>query len=40
VLSPKPNSWSEFFELADRADIPSDFMASRDDLPSTERNLF
>jgi antitoxin VapB len=40
VLSPKPNSWSEFFELADQADIPSDFMASRDDLPSTERNLF
>lgn len=40
VLSPKPNSWSEFFELADRADIPPDFMLNREDLPHNERNLF
>ena len=40
VLSPKPASWKEFFELADRTDIPADFMADRDDLPAEERNLF
>lgn len=40
VLSPKPASWQEFFELADRVNIPSDFMTEREDLPAEERNLF
>ena len=40
VLSPKPTSWHEFFELADRTDIPADFMIDREDLPAEERNLF
>lgn len=40
VLSPKPASWQEFFELADRTPIPTDYMADRDDLPAEERNLF
>ena len=40
VLSPKPTSWSEFFELADRAEIPADFMVDRDYLPDEERHLF
>lgn len=40
VLSPKPTSWQEFFELADRTDIPADFMIDREDLPAEERNLF
>lgn len=40
VLSPKPTSWQSFFELADRTDIPADFMNSREDLPAEERNLF
>ena len=40
VLSPKPASWQEFFELADRTEIPADFMADREDLPAEERNLF
>ena len=39
VLSPKPTSWQDFFALADRADIPADFMTDRDDLPAEERNL-
>lgn len=39
VLSPKPTSWQEFFELADRTDIPADFMIYREDLPAEERNL-
>lgn len=40
VLSPKPTSWQEFFELADRTDIPADFMTDREDLPAEERKLF
>jgi len=40
VLSPKPTSWQEFFELADKTEIPSDFMADREDLPVDERLLF
>ena len=40
VLSPKPVSWQEFFELADHTDIPADFMTDREDLPAEERNLF
>jgi len=40
VLSPKPTSWQEFFELADRTDIPADFMTDREDLPAEERNVF
>ena len=40
VLSPKPSSWKEFFDLADHANIPSDFMATRKDLPPEERDLF
>jgi antitoxin VapB len=37
---PKPASWAEFFELADRTKIPADFMADREDLPNQERDLF
>jgi antitoxin VapB len=40
VLSPKPASWHEFFELADRIKMPADFMANREDLPAGERDLF
>lgn len=40
VLSPKPTSWQEFFDLADRTEIPADFMIDREDLPAEERNLF
>ena len=40
VLSTKPDSWQEFFELADRTDIPPDFMTDREDLPEEERKLF
>jgi antitoxin VapB len=40
VLSPKPPSWQEFFELADRTVIPADFMIDRADLPAEEKNLF
>lgn len=40
ILSPKPASWTEFFELGDRTKIPADFMADREDLPNQERDLF
>ena len=40
ILSPKPASWAEFFELADHTKIPGDFMADREDLPNQERDLF
>lgn len=40
VLSPKPASWEEFFELANRTKIPADFMVDRDDVPTEERSLF
>lgn len=40
VLSPKPASWQEFFELAERTKIPADFMADREDPPAEERHLF
>jgi antitoxin VapB len=40
VLSAKPASWQAFFDLADRTEIPADFMIDREDLPSEERNLF
>jgi antitoxin VapB len=40
VLSPKPASWQEFFNLADNAAIDSDFMNERADLPAQERDLF
>jgi antitoxin VapB len=40
VLSAKPTSWQAFFELADRTEIPDDFMSERDDLPAEERSLF
>lgn len=40
VLSAKPTSWTEFFDLADRTSIPADFMADREDIPAEERDLF
>ncbi|WP_265644974.1 AbrB/MazE/SpoVT family DNA-binding domain-containing protein [Verminephrobacter aporrectodeae] len=38
--SAKAASWQEFFKLADRTEIPPDFMVDRADLPEQERNLF
>jgi antitoxin VapB len=38
--SPKSTSWQEFFELADRTDIPADFMTDREDPPAEDRKLF
>lgn len=40
VLSRKPDSWQDFFELADRSGVPGDFMDDRADAPAEVRNLF
>jgi antitoxin VapB len=40
VLSRRPNSWDDFFELADATDIPEDFLAPRLDVPPQKRDLF
>ena len=39
VLSARPDSWDEFFALADATDVPPDFMADRDRSVAPEREL-
>jgi antitoxin VapB len=40
VLSRRPESWEDFFELADTVDVPEGFMADRGDQPPQKRKLF
>jgi antitoxin VapB len=40
ILSRRPDSWQEFFELMKTIDVPRDFMADRDDAPPQKRELF
>ena len=40
VISKKPGSWEDYFEMMDNMDIPDDFMAERDNGAPQERNLF
>lgn len=40
ILSRKPESWSDFFELMKSVDVPDDFMADRRDAPPQKRKLF
>jgi antitoxin VapB len=40
ILSRRPESWEDFFELMKSIDVPSDFLADRDDLPPQKRKLF
>ena len=40
ILSPRPESWKSFFELADQAGVPADFLSDRGDAPPQERDLF
>jgi antitoxin VapB len=39
VLSPRPDSWDDFFALADATGVPPDFMADRDRSAAPERDL-
>ncbi|HEV2697522.1 MAG TPA: type II toxin-antitoxin system VapB family antitoxin [Terriglobales bacterium] len=40
ILSPRPESWQDFFDLADRIGVGKDFLADRGDTPPQKRRLF
>ncbi len=40
ILSRRPESWQEFFELLKNIDIPGDFLSDRDKTPPQKRDLF
>ena len=40
ILSRRPNSWKEFFELTESIGIPDDFLTERQDAPPQKRKLF
>jgi antitoxin VapB len=40
ILSRRPDSWEEFFNLTAKLDIPDDFLSNRRDTPPQKRKLF
>jgi len=40
ILSRRPESWHDVFELLKTIDVPEDFLADRGDAPPQKRNLF
>lgn len=40
VLSHRPESWRDFFEFVDSAEVPKDFMSERSNAPPQKRKLF
>jgi antitoxin VapB len=40
ILSRRPESWRDFFQLVKTLDLPEDFLADRKDTPPQKRNLF
>lgn len=40
ILSRKPDSWDDYFELTKKLKIPDDFMSNRDQSPPEDRELF
>jgi antitoxin VapB len=40
ILSRRPESWHDFFELMKSIEVPDDFLADRKDTPPQKRNLF
>jgi antitoxin VapB len=40
VLSRRPESWKDFFELMKTIEVPDDFLADRQDHPPQKRDLF
>lgn len=40
ILSRRPESWKDFFELMNTVDVPEDFRADRKDVPPQKRDLF
>ena len=39
ILSRRPESWQDFFELMKTVDVPDDFLTDRDDTPPQKRRL-
>jgi len=40
ILSRRPDSWQDFFDLTATIDFPDDFLTSRNDMPPQKRKLF
>ena len=40
ILSRKPGSWDDFFQLIEKSDVPDDFMDERDNEVPTDEDLF
>jgi antitoxin VapB len=40
ILSRRPESWGDFFELTRTVEIPQGFLADRKDTPPQKRRLF
>jgi antitoxin VapB len=40
ILSRRPESWLDFFELMKTVDVPEDFLADREDTAPQKRKLF
>ena len=40
ILSRRPDSWKDFFELMKTVEFPEDFLADRKDPPPQKRRLF
>ena len=40
ILSRRPESWEDFFELMKTIDVPEDSLADRNDAPPQKRELF
>jgi antitoxin VapB len=40
ILSRRPESWKDFFELMKSIEVPDDFLADRQDQPPQKRDLF
>ncbi|MBL1256826.1 MULTISPECIES: antitoxin [Methylocystis] len=39
ILSRRPTSWEDFFELASETEVPSDFLTDRDASPPPTRDF-
>jgi antitoxin VapB len=40
ILSRRPESWGDLFELLDTIEVPRDFLSGRRDAPPQKRSLF
>lgn len=39
ILSRRPGSWEDFFQLADAAGVPDNYMTDREDAPPQKRDV-